>query len=403
MQRRQVGIVGAGPVGLLSALGLARSGIDCVLIEREAGVADSPRAIAHHWSTLPGLDALGILDTCVARGFKKNDFALKVHKTGEELRWTLDVLAGRVKFPYTLYLPQHTLGQVILEALAEYPNVEILWNTELTSHHQDDEGVTLQLDSKETGPSELRVDWLIGTDGARSSVRKMVGLDFEGFTWDQQIIATNIRIDLESYGYARSLLLADDQYGAVIAKIDNENLWRCAFSMPSSASSDNMLDSIAKTLPHILPEVVNGYRLEHHSVYRVHQRAATEFRSGRVLLAGDAAHATNPAGGFGLTTGFMDVFVLYEALAAVVKGTASPEVLDAYARERRNVFLNYTSPQATRLMKLIFAAEGLEEGMERFRSIATDETARLKYSAFAANLETPSLITGARLNLPIAV
>lgn len=401
MKKSPVGIVGAGPVGLLCALGLARSGVECVLIERESGVADSPRAIAHHWSTLPGLDALGVLDTCFDRGFRKNDFAVKSYKTGEEIRWTLDVLNGRAKFPYNLYLPQHTLGQVILEALAEHPNVEILWKTDLTGMKQDDDGVTLQLESPDAGVSELRVDWLIGTDGARSTVRKLAGLEFEGFTWDQQIIATNIRIDLESYGYARSLLLADDRYGAVVAMIDNEKLWRCAFSAPASAPSESVLQGIAETLPRILPEVADGYELEHHSVYRVHQRAASEFRKGRVLLAGDAAHATNPAGGFGLTTGFMDIFVLYEALAAVIKGSAAQDVLDGYAHERRKVFLDHTSPQATRLMKLIFAGEGLEEGMERFRLIASDETARLRYSAFAANLETPSLITGKRLNMPI--
>lgn len=403
MKKSPVGIVGAGPVGLLCALGLAQSGIDCILIEREAGVADSPRAIAHHWSTLPGLDALGILDACFDRGFRKDDFAVKSYKTGEEIRWTLDVLKGRAKFPYNLYLPQHTLGHVILEALAAYPNVEIRWNTELTAMTQDDDGVTLQLESEEAGVSELRVDWLIGTDGARSTVRKLADMEFEGFTWDQQIIATNIRIDLESYGYARSLLLADDRFGAVVAMIDNDKLWRCAFSAPASAPPEGVLQSIAETLPHILPEVADGYELEHHSVYRVHQRAAAEFRKGRILLAGDSAHATNPAGGLGLTTGFMDVFVLYEALAAVINGSAAPDVLDAYARERRKVFLDYTSPQATRLMKMIFAAEGLEEGMERFRLIAADETARLKYSAFAANLETPSLLTGRRLNTPIAV
>lgn len=403
MEKRSIGIVGAGPVGLLCALGLARSGIDSVLIEREAGVADSPRAIAHHWSTLAGLDGLGILDTCFERGFRKNDFAVKSYKTGEEIRWTLDVLNGRTQFPYNLYLPQQRLGEVIVEALAEHPDAEIRWNTALTGMAQDDDGVTLQLDGQVDGASELRVDWLIGTDGARSTVRKLAGLEFEGFTWDQQIIATNIRVELESHGYAKSLLMIDDRYGAIVAKIDTENLWRCAFTAPAALPSEDVPGCIAETLPHILPEVANGYELDHHSLYRVHQRAASEFRKGRVLLAGDAAHATNPAGGFGLTTGFMDVFVLYEALAAVIKGRVAQEVLDSYACERRKVFLDYTSPHATRLMKLVFAAEGLDEGMERFRTIATDETARLKYAAFAANLETPSLLTGKRLNRPMAI
>jgi len=120
-----------------------------------------------------------------------------------------------------------------------------------------------------------------------------------------------------------------------------------------------------------------------------------------VLLAGDAAHATNPTGGFGLTTGFMDVFVLYEALAAVMAGEVQAGVLDTYAEDRKRVFTQFTSPQATRMMKLVFQEEGLEEGLERFRQIASSEAMRLKYSLFAGNLETPSVVTGRRHNPPV--
>jgi len=401
MSHQRIAIIGAGPVGLLCALGLARRGVDCVIIERAPTVADSPRAIAHHWSTLPGLDELGILDKCIARGFKKNDFALKVRKTGEDIRWTLDVLEGHAKFPFNVYLPQDILADVILEELAAYPGTQVLWNTDFTGLEQDDRSVTLNLHNAERGPFRIAVDWLVGADGARSSVRKAVDLGFEGFTWDQQFIATNLRIDLAQHGYARSLLLVDKPLGAVLAMISTDNLWRCAYAEDASLPAEGVVERIHRMVPQIIPEAAEGFALEHHSVYRVHQRHATRFRAGRVLLAGDAAHATNPTGGFGLTTGFMDVFVLYEALAAVMAGEAQDGILDTYAEDRKRVFTQFTSPQATRMMKLVFQEEGLDEGLERFRQIAASEAMRLKYSLFAGNLETPSVVTGRRFNPPV--
>ncbi|MDP3339306.1 NAD(P)/FAD-dependent oxidoreductase [Frigidibacter sp.] len=402
MSNYRVAIIGAGPVGLLCALGLARKGVDSVVIEREPGVVDSPRAIAHHWSTLPGMDELGILDKAIARGFAKNDFALKVHKTGEEIRWNLDVLQGHVKFPFNVYLPQHILADVILEELAAYPGTRVLWGTTFAGLRQTDKTVTISLQNDAEGAFEMNVEWLVGADGARSAVRKALGVGFDGFTWDQQFVATNIRIDLSKHGYARSLLLVDKPNGAVLAMIDNENLWRCAYAEDSGLPAEGVVERIHAMLPRIIPEARDGYALEHHSVYRIHQRNATEFRVGRVLLAGDAAHATNPAGGFGLTTGCLDVFILYEALAAILGNQAPVDILDTYARERKRVFLEFTSPQATRLMKLLLQEEGLQEGLERFRLLATDESARLKYSLFAGNLETPSLVTGRRHSPQVA-
>ena len=402
MTAPRIAIVGAGPVGMICALGLARAGINCVVIERESGIVESPRAITHHWSTLPGLDELGILDTAIARGFRKNDFALKVRKTGEDIRWTLDVLQGHVTFPFNLYLPQHTLAEVILDALTACPEAEIRWDTTVTGLVQTDSNVTLTLNNQAEGDHDLTVDWVIGADGARSTVRRAAGLEFEGFTWERQFIATNIDIDLERHGYARSLLLVDDTYGAVLAKIDTGTLWRVAFAENADLPDQDVISRIHATLPKIVPEVAQGYELVHHSIYRMHQRAASRFRAGRVVLAGDAAHATNPSGGFGLATGFLDAFVLYEALAAILHGKADPAILDAYADARRRVFTEYTSPQATRLKKLVFREENLDEGLERFRLMARDEKARLQYSLFAGNLETPSLVMGRRFNPVIA-
>jgi len=127
----------------------------------------------------------------------------------------------------------------------------------------------------------------------------------------------------------------------------------------------------------------------------MHQRAATTMRAGRVLLAGDAAHATNPTGGLGLTSGLFDTFVLYDSLAAVIKGTARESVLDRYAEERRRTFLEIASPQATANKRLIYHTSDpveLEARLAKLRALAADEDAQRTSFLFTKQLETPPLV-----------
>ena len=127
----------------------------------------------------------------------------------------------------------------------------------------------------------------------------------------------------------------------------------------------------------------------------MHQRAASTMRAGRVLLAGDAAHATNPIGGLGLTSGLFDTFVLYDALGAVIKGTADESVLDRYAQERRRTFLEIASPRATANKQLLYHTsdpERLEAELSKLRALAADEDAQRTSFMFTKHLETPPLV-----------
>jgi 3-(3-hydroxy-phenyl)propionate hydroxylase/6-hydroxy-3-succinoylpyridine 3-monooxygenase len=137
------------------------------------------------------------------------------------------------------------------------------------------------------------------------------------------------------------------------------------------------------------------FELVHHSPYRMHQRAAETFRVGRVLLAGDAAHATNPTGGLGLTSGILDAEVLHPALAAVVRGEASEDVLDRYAHERRRVFLEVASPQASELKRLVYHSadpERLEADLSGLRAVAADAELRRGSQLALLKLRTPQLV-----------
>jgi 2-polyprenyl-6-methoxyphenol hydroxylase-like FAD-dependent oxidoreductase len=390
----EVIIVGGGPTGFVSALGLARAGVPITVIESEAKIVDSPRAAVYHWCVLEGLEALGIREEVERTGFSKQDYTYLVHKTGERIDFSLEVLNGRTPFPYNLHLGQHRLAEIALRRLAEYPHAGVRFNTRLISLTQDLDGVTLQVRTP-TGPEEMRAKWIVGADGAASTVRRQLALDFEGMTWPERFVATNVFFDFERYHYARATFLIDEVHGAVIAKLDNAGLWRCTYMEDAALPEDAILERLPRVFEAILPGA-GDYKIDLATAYRMHQRSAPRYRVGRVLLVGDAAHVTNPTGGLGLTSGLLDCFALYPALAAVISEGADPAVLDRYADARREIFLNRVSPQAVANKRLIFHANGggkhLEEALAALRRLRTDRDFLLQRLMFLKTLQNPPLL-----------
>lgn len=386
-------VVGAGPVGLLSALGLAQAGVPVTVIERGPGVVDSPRAIVYHWSVLEGIARLGLLDDALDLGFTKQDYTYLDFATREQIDYSIDVLRGHTPYPYNLHLGQNLLAEIALRHLNRFPHATVRWSTAFRDLTQDATGVTVHADGPD-GPVNLRAGWALGADGASSAVRKALGLDFEGITWPKRFIATNVRYDFSQHGYGRTAFLIDETYGAIIAKLDNEGLWRCTYSEPAELP----VETIAERMPTFFEVILPGARdidVDAFSPYRMHQRAADTFRVGRVVLAGDAAHATNPSGGYGLTSGLFDVFALYGALAAVARGDIDDSVLDRYAEERKRVFLDVVSPAATENKRLIFGSktpEQREADLAHLRRMATDKEYLLQRLMLTARMRTDPLV-----------
>jgi 3-(3-hydroxy-phenyl)propionate hydroxylase/6-hydroxy-3-succinoylpyridine 3-monooxygenase len=385
-------IVGGGPTGFITALGLAQAGVRLTIIEAEPQIVDSPRAAVYHWSVVEGLEKLGIREEVEKIGFPKQDYTYLVHKTGERIDFSLDVLNGCTPYPYNLHLGQHKLAEIALRRLAAYPQVSVRFNTRLTTLRQDVTGVTLQITTP-TGPEELRARWVVGADGAGSTVRHQLGLEFAGMTWPERFVATNLYFDFERYRYARATFLIDDLYGAVIAKIDNAGLWRCTY-MEDAGLPEALL---MERLKHVYAAIVPGadYTIERATPYRMHQRSAPRYRDGRVVLVGDAAHVTNPTGGLGLTSGLFDCFALYPALSAVILEGTDPSLLDRYSDSRRDIFLHKISPQAVANKRLIYHANGggqqLEESLVALRRLRTEREFVLQRLMFLKSLETPPL------------
>ncbi|MCY1361175.1 Para-nitrophenol 4-monooxygenase [compost metagenome] len=164
-------------------------------------------------------------------------------------------------------------------------------------------------------------------------------------------MATNVIYDFKQFDYADNNMVADPEDWRVVAKINDDGLWRVAYGESKELTEEQRRARISERFKRILPNANEPYELVLANSYRVHQRSAETYRSGRVLLAGDAAHATNPIGGLGLTSGVQDAALLINCLSALFHNQAADDALDWYAYERRRCFVEIASPTAIELKR----------------------------------------------------
>ncbi|GAP36180.1 FAD-dependent oxidoreductase [Piscinibacter sakaiensis] len=339
-------VAGAGPVALVTALILARAGVPVDVLEAQPQVEPSPRAIVYHAPTVALLDRLGLLQDALQDGLLKQDYHYRDGQGRILARLDMAVTAPDTRYPYNLHLGQDLLGEIVLKHLLATGRARVHWGQQVCAAAQDDQGV--EVTARTAGGERVwRGDWLVGADGARSGVRQALGLAFDGITWPERFVAVNLHYDFAAHGYARANFVVDPDDWAIIPVLDQRSGWRVTYGEDAALPEAGVLERLPGRLARLLPDPAQSYRIDRVAPYRVHQRSAPSYRVGRVLLAGDAAHITNPCGGLGLTSGLLDAAHLGDALAAVVRGAAPDRVLDDYAAERRRIFLEFTSPTAS--------------------------------------------------------
>jgi len=349
-------IVGAGPTGLITALGLARAGAQVTVVDREAEVVGSPRATVYVASTLKVLDELGLLEDAKRSGAQTHEFNMRFALTGHIGRMDHRIIADLTPYAYALHFGQDELARLVLRHLARLPNASVHWSTAFAGLQQHAGIVGVNLTAS-AGPQHAEFDWVIGADGARSSVRSAAGVEFEGFTWPETFMATNVFYDFESLGWAESNMVADAANWRVVARLNRqEHFWRISYAEDGAISEEERLARIPARYATFFPDP-RPWQLDRANSYRVHQRSAASYRVGRVLLAGDAAHATNPIGGMGLTSGIQDASTLIRSFAALWAGQAGEDILDFYAYERRRVFLEIANPSAIEFKRRVSEAD----------------------------------------------
>jgi len=353
MDSVEVLIVGAGPVGLLTAVALAQSGVDVLVVEAEAKLNDSPRAAVYFSSSLVAIEALGLLEDLQANSLKVSRFGFHAPEFNYHPVLSMGCMTG-ITYDYQLHCGQDVVARIAMEHAIK-AGARVLLSHRLVRLTQDAGGVTAEVQTAE-GSKTIRSSWVIGADGARSTVRQLLDLKFEGHTWPNRFIATNIYCDMAAHGYEQSNFICDPVYGGVVAQLDGEGLWRLTYHESAEQSAESFRERLPAKFAGFISEGT-PYRIKAASPYVIHQRCAERLRVGRVLLAGDAAHATNPCGGLGLTTGIWTGMILSDLLPAVLKGDESEAILDRYDENRRKIFWEITSPGASENKRMMEEAD----------------------------------------------
>ena len=337
-------VAGAGPVGLITALSLARRDVPVTVLEAEPDLTEDLRAGTFHPPTLEMLDNLGITKTLHEMGIVVPTWQFRDREAGVVAEFDLGVLKHDTPYPYRLHCEQHKLARVVYEMLRALPHAEVRFATRVTEVTQSADGVTVTVET----PEGLRAEtgaYLVGADGGRSAVRKAAGIEFEGFTWPEAFAVVSTPYDLAPHGFAYAAYVSDPVEWCAVFKVPGPRppgLWRIAAPVDPNIPDDEVLADAAvqPRLRRLLPGR-GPYEIVHRGTYRVHQRVAASFRRGRVLLAGDAAHINNPLGGMGLNSGIHDAMSLAAGIARVWRREADDRELDVYDEQRRAINVEY--------------------------------------------------------------
>jgi 3-(3-hydroxy-phenyl)propionate hydroxylase len=333
-------IVGAGPVGLVAALDLASKGHRSVVIDRRANLSDGSRAICWAKRSLEIMDRIGRdLGQELGQALVDKGVTWKTGKVFFDTReiYGFDLLpeAGHRR-PAFINLQQYYFEHTCIEAAARTGLIDLRWQEEVTGLEQTADGVALDIATPQ-GPYRIGADWVIAADGARSTVRRLMGLGFEGRVFDDQFLICDIKMKLERpierwfwfdppFNRGRSALLhrqADD-------------VWRLDFQVGAEADRDEEVkpENVARRVRAMLGEGLD-FTFEWISLYRFQSRRLERFRHGRVLFAGDAAHQMSPFGARGGNSGIQDADNLAWKLDFVMRGEAPEQLIDSYDAERR--------------------------------------------------------------------
>src|SRR5256886_9444658 len=375
-------VVGAGPVGAVTALALVRKGIAVTLIEAEAEPPEDQRAATIHPPTVEMLLELGLKDEVFADdasgGMAAPLFHFRDRVTGELVAvFDISLLEGEVPYPFVVQWEQYKLVRAARPHIEASGIAEVRFSAKVTGLEQSADDVAVTLTNAQGEREKLRGRYLIGADGGRSTVRRLADIEFEGFTWPERFIKIGTSFDFGATGrgFCTRNYFSDPNEWLNLFKVKGNGppgIWRGIMPVPPEESDEQALsmEGIQRRLQGIHPRE-GGYEIPYHALYAVHQRVAATFNKGRVLLAGDSAHVNNPIGGMGMNGGVHDAINLAGKLSELWYGRAAPSVLDRYTRQRRKAQTDFVQAQTIQNKK------SLEEKDPALRRQHLDELRRI--------------------------
>jgi len=381
MKSAKVIIIGAGPVGTFAAYCLAEYGIETLVLESESTCETDMRASTFHPSTLKYLDNLNLADELIEKGLKAPIFQYRIRSTDEVLEFNLQELDDVLDFPFRLQCEQYKFARMLAGKLDHHRHSSVLFNRKLINFSEGNNKVTLDVDHHGTS-EQYQCDYLIGADGANSIVRRNLGIEFSGFTYEEKFFTLSTEKPLENYFSNLSYVnyVSDPEEWFVLLKAPSA--WRILVPVPQTLddkaikSNDYVSDIFRRVLNSSDPiETI------HRTIYRVHQRVVNKMRYGRIMLAGDSAHLNNPLGGFGMNGGLHDAWNLAEKLDGIINHKKDQDLLNLYDRQRRTVMNDFIQKQTIRNKKMIEETGDVKNSSEwmRMRKIHENENERREY------------------------
>jgi 3-(3-hydroxy-phenyl)propionate hydroxylase len=352
-------VVGAGPVGLCLSLALAQADLKVCLVEalgEDNFLEQVPRAGTNHPATLEMLDRIGLYQKLEPRGIVAPVFHYwDRHDVKLIAAFDHRHLKNDTRFPYVLQCERIKIVEEALAMAKAHPNIEVRLSTEFVSFEQNADSVTARIKNPDGDEETIAGRYIVSGEGARSIVRKDLGIAFEGFTYDDRTLNIEVAYDFRKHGYAERNYISDPtEWSNLFHWKGPPDRWRVHFPTDPRADEKTLTELAALQarmqgfLPTGTPFDILGSNL-----YVVHQRVAQKFRVGRAILAGDAAHVNSPIGAMGMNSGIHDAINLADKLIAIARKESDDSVLDRYERQRRHVAIMHTQAQTIRNKRLL--------------------------------------------------
>jgi 3-(3-hydroxy-phenyl)propionate hydroxylase len=409
--RHAVVIVGAGPVGLAATIDLAQRGVRVVLLDDSDRVGEGSRGICWSKRTLEILDRLGVGERLVARGV-----TWKLGKVfyGDDLLFAFDLLPEEGhKMPAFINLQQFYLEKALIDRASEIGTIDLRWKNRLAGLERRNDGVRLTIETPD-GVYRLDTDWLIAADGARSTVRGLLGLGFAGVTFEDKFLIADVRMAAD-FPTERRFWFAPKFHAGQSALMHRQpdNVWRIDLQLGPDADpiAEQEPGRVRARLAKVLAP--HEFELEWVSVYTFNCRRLDHFVHGRVIFTGDAAHQVSPFGARGANSGIQDAENLAWKLAAVLAGEGGEALIASYDTERMQAadenighstrstdFMSPHSPAERRLRDAVLALAPKAEFARRMVNSGRLSLPAVYDSPLSTPDETP-FAGAARLGAPL--
>jgi len=382
-------IIGAGPVGLSLALALSLKGIPAEVFEADAVLNTQIRASTFHPKTLEMFKEWGVVDNVISHGYTVDRLQYWERDSRKIIAdFNYQVIAKDTLYPYRLQCPQHIATRVLKPAVEATVTGKVHMGHKLIDFVDHGTHVTARFETA-NGIIEREGSYIVGADGTHSTVRKQLGIGFQGKTYEDRflLIGSDLNTNDLLPGAAQVCYIFDPKEWVIILNLPD--IVRVVFRM-----TDDEDEAVAMKEENLRARITNffgevpSYTIKTTQLYRVHQRVADTFRVGRALLAGDSAHNNNPSGGMGMNSGIHDAANLTEKLIRINNGE-SDSILDDYSNERRQYAIEsvqlYTDQQYNNMV--MNAEEERELRNKSLADAANDPAKARAYLLRASMLE----------------